>query len=150
MRNFIFYYNHLKKESHLFTDREQWVLDENDPEIEAFMKTPYAKYFNGYEGIRYMIEGNIVYFGFFVETPTGIGITEFQSLTSLMIINDAICRLGEKDIDIHKCTDCLKQDIVRVNALISVDKLLNGGYVDERKEYGDFFTDEVLNLKMSE
>ncbi len=314
------YYNHLKEESSIFNHLgKEWVYNDSDPEFVDFQDNSiFALYFKGYAGISYMQDDHVRYKGYFVETPTGIGITEFSSLESsedcirdkltvppiyknieLMCIhkstdplagNDAdfliceqkekslfdlyiatkeglkplilganniepaeyetewlfspdfdniiipsrttsnlelvhaytilksikveknvsftageynsvqsdlfkgethmweadfqlafweepesdkysikwaveskvyeryysclkdnVCRLGKlKDTDPYICSECMEKDTVNVQALISIEKLLNGEYLEEHKEYSDFFTEEVLNLKKPE
>lgn len=309
------YYNHLKEESSIFDHLgEEWVYNDSDPEFVDFQDNSiFALYFSGYAGISYMQKGHCRYKGFFVETPAGIGITEFSTLESLndnirdkltvppiyknielvcihkstdpiagnnadfliceqkekslfdlyiatkeglkpLILganniepaeyetewlfspdfdniipsrttsnlelvhaytllksikvektlpftsgkynsvqsdlfrgethmweadfqlafweepesdkysikwaieskiyekyfscpNDNVCRLGNlKNPDPYICSECMEKDSINVEALISLDKLFNGGYIEEHKEYGDFFTEQILNL----
>lgn len=313
------YYNHLKEESNIFNHLgKEWVYNDSDPEFVDFQDNSiFALYFKGYAGISYMQKEHCRYKGFFVETPTGIGVTEFSSLVSsedsirdkltvppiyknielvcihkstdsiagndadfliceqkekslfdlyiatkeglkplilganniepaeqecewmfepdfdntipsrttsnLQLIHsytnlksiivektlsftvgkynsiqsdlfrgenflweadfhlaswgepeydkysikytienkiyekyyscleDNVCRLGKlKDTDPYICSECMEKDTVNVQALISIEKLLDGEYLEEHKEYSDFFTEEVLNLKKPE
>ena len=310
------YYNHLKEKSSIFNHLgKEWVYNDLDPEFVDFQDNSiFALYFSGYAGIKYMQKDHCRYKGFFVETPTGTGVTEFSSLLSLednirdkltvppiyknidlvriqkstdpiagndadlliceqkekplfdlyittkeglrplilganniepaeyetewlfspdfdniipsrttsnlqlihsftnlksiivektlsftvgkynsvqsdlfrgethmweadfqlaefwdepesdkysikwaieskvyeryySCLKDNVCRLGKlKDTDPYICSECMEKDSINVEALISLDKLFNGGYIDEHKEYGDFFTEQILNL----
>ena len=54
------------------------------------------------------------------------------------------CSLGKTKIELKECEGCIDKKNLVVTVLVSTDKLLDKGYELEHCEYGDFFSEQIL------